>query len=723
MNYRRINAKSIIPIFVLIFSIILCYSLGFSVHAQNYSGSPSEVNVILLLDNTGSMNGNDRSKISIASAKNFIEYLAMARRFSEVAGENVPFINVGVYTFSDEANEICPLTDITNTSKVEDMIRSVNAIEYRASNTGATYYGPALNAAYNALPTAKANCKNIVFLFTDGKPDGKNPNSEENRPDNAVVKLNDSDVEVMVLGLDANQSIDDNAKQLIFRIANETQREEGICTRAGNDQSANGFTKSNYYIANAADETLNQFLSDIASKMIGNASIPVQNNEIIVDKRELVIVNIFKVDKNESNIDYVGLKFGNQAVELEQTDTYPELNGLTDFVDNTFTILYSGRSAFLTMYAPALGKYYLDLPDDVKFDVRYVAIDVAHDYSIDLEIKKEDEVQNESTCFVSITCDGVPVAGLEDKITLKATGSDTLRTNTAEFGSVVYNNLTGKYEVKLTVGLPGEYKVLASFDEAYHTDDNSVSSEQTVTFESKRPPADEVNINVVVNKERMIEFPTEYYPDWPGVSYTSSIANLNPEFVRLTQLDDGSYSIRGISLAEGRIVDKITDTFGNEYVLTYNIKVVQDPLPIILIVGGALTALGALGVVARCKITRPLPGDFALEYDGERFTMITPPKGAAFSAMDVCNKCDSFPTGNMPTNLKNKLKKLKIVTRRVERIGLGDEYGSTTDKIKTYCVKGKKSYHDLNNNPYRIDYKDNEGRTEQFIIEYFDGEQ
>lgn len=53
----------------------------------------------------------------------------------------------------------------------------------------------------------------MVFMFTDGKPDGKDANSVLNRPDEAIKAMSEYDIEVMVLGLNSRQSIDDVAKK------------------------------------------------------------------------------------------------------------------------------------------------------------------------------------------------------------------------------------------------------------------------------------------------------------------------------------------------------------------------------------------------------------------------------------------------------------------------------------------------------------------------------
>lgn len=97
---RRTAAQRIISCVML---FILALSCFLPVAAED-SASPSEVNIVLLLDNTGSMNRNDKNRISVAAAKNFVEYLSETMSIAESFGYDLPDINVGVYAFS-ESNE------------------------------------------------------------------------------------------------------------------------------------------------------------------------------------------------------------------------------------------------------------------------------------------------------------------------------------------------------------------------------------------------------------------------------------------------------------------------------------------------------------------------------------------------------------------------------------------------------------------------------------------
>ena len=125
----------------------------------------------------------------------------------------------------------------------------------------------------------------------------------------------------MVLGLNSRQSIDDVAKKTIYSMANTTQRTEGIAQRPNSDKTQTSFSKANYLIATAINEDLQRFLMDIISEKIG-VKIDKYEGVINVDKREIVIVNIFATSDDIRDIDSVSLFYNNEQVTLTETEEY-----------------------------------------------------------------------------------------------------------------------------------------------------------------------------------------------------------------------------------------------------------------------------------------------------------------------------------------------------------------------------------------------------------------
>ena len=251
----------------------------------------------------------------------------------------------------------------------------------------------------------------------------------------------------------------------------------------------------------------------------------------------------------------------------------------------------------------------------------------------------------------------------------------------------------------------------------YRIENSKISIEKTIAFESNQPPKNETNITLEVNKDQYFAFPTEYYPKWPGVKYTSSIKNQNPDIIGLTENKDGSYVIHGNSVGEGQIVQKLTDEFGNEHVLTYHVKVTPNLLPIFLIVGGALAVLCVLGFIAMNKLTRALPGLFTIEYKGQRYAEIRPPRGTSFSVLDVCNQDADFrDLKDVPEDLIKKLKQEKICMKRIVVTEEDEDGARYPRKVRTYFSKSEKR--DLNNDPLCIEYEERDDQPRDFTLEY-----
>ena len=143
------------------------------------------------------------------------------------------------------------------------------------------------------------------------------------------------------------------------------------CTqRPNSDKTQTSFSKANYLIATAINEDLQRFLMDIISEKIG-VKIDKYEGVINVDKREIVIVNIFATSDDIRDIDSVSLFYNNEQVTLTETEEY--YDPAVDYEDNTFTITQKDRSAYVTMYAPALGEYTIQLPQNVDYIAYYKA--------------------------------------------------------------------------------------------------------------------------------------------------------------------------------------------------------------------------------------------------------------------------------------------------------------------------------------------------------------
>lgn len=653
---RRTAAQRIISCVML---FILALSCFLPVAAED-SASPSEVNIVLLLDNTGSMNRNDKNRISVAAAKNFVEYLSETMSIAESFGYDLPDINVGVYAFSDKATKISDLTDISDQSNRSDILRKIEGIEFEKRNTGATYYGPALRAAYSALPVTKSDCKNMVFMFTDGKPDGKDANSVLNRPDEAIKAMSEYDIEVMVLGLNSRQSIDDVAKKTIYSMANTTQRTEGIAQRPNSDKTQTSFSKANYLIATAINEDLQRFLMDIISEKIG-VKIDKYEGVINVDKREIVIVNIFATSDDIRDIDSVSLFYNNEQVTLTETEEY--YDPAVDYEDNTFTITQKDRSAYVTMYAPALGEYTIQLPQNVDYIAYYKEIEITEEYSVSVEAANITGKPNEGS--ISVTANRIvdgnaesPDGSLLNLIGLKITGETEAHTRSVEFSGLQFNSATGKYDGTFSVGLPGKYKITAVMDEEYVSDSNEkVSSETEIEFVSKTVSDKEQSISIIVGKDKAIDIAADFYTDWIDVGSEHVVASSNSDIASVTE-QDGKAVIHANRKGKCVVTNTITDKFGGNHVIVYNVTVTKNYIPMLIIIAAAILAIVAAAIAVSYLTFNKIRGEFYLKRDGVSESLSSwSVRGRSFTAYDLFAKAGF---NNISTGDERILKKVRI---------------------------------------------------------------
>lgn len=169
-------------VFVLIVSLVSCKpkttrETNFTFTQQEkqislYEKVGSPMDVILLLDQSGSMNGynneppTDPKNLRIAASKYFINNLS---RRSEIE----PFLRISIVNFGTDVpkNNIMPLTTVT--SKPDDQGIHLLTSSLKSLSLGYTSFIKALKVAYGQFTeykTVKEKRKPIIIIFTDGEP-------------------------------------------------------------------------------------------------------------------------------------------------------------------------------------------------------------------------------------------------------------------------------------------------------------------------------------------------------------------------------------------------------------------------------------------------------------------------------------------------------------------------------------------------------------------------
>ena len=162
----KINLKA--AIIVLIGAAIVFAS------GSSYSGDKSSMDVVLVMDSSGSMKKTDPLSLRIPAAKLFISLL----------GEND---RAGVISFSDRSYPIIHLTPVESENNKDKLFK---AIEKISSNGLYTNLHDALNKGIDLLSeNKKAESNQIIILMSDGMMDVGNPDEDRKLVDKIKNEL------------------------------------------------------------------------------------------------------------------------------------------------------------------------------------------------------------------------------------------------------------------------------------------------------------------------------------------------------------------------------------------------------------------------------------------------------------------------------------------------------------------------------------------------------
>ncbi|MDW5300653.1 MAG: vWA domain-containing protein, partial [Sedimentibacter sp.] len=129
------------------------YWVQFDINGEDTTIQPIPLDVVLVLDRSGSMKGNNRIGYLKTAAKNFIDKIL----------ENNTSNRVSILTFSDGDGGYTQTAFTNNDTTLKN---AVNAMEA----DGDTNTGVAFERAKNLLDSANENSKKALVLFTDGAP-------------------------------------------------------------------------------------------------------------------------------------------------------------------------------------------------------------------------------------------------------------------------------------------------------------------------------------------------------------------------------------------------------------------------------------------------------------------------------------------------------------------------------------------------------------------------
>lgn len=183
----------------------------------------NNMDVVLVIDVSGSMKKTDPEKIALEGAKLFVDMM-------ESSGSRV-----GLVAFSDQLVQVYNLTAVNSDSDKKAIKDAIEALQF----SGDTDIGTAVQKAVNMLTTAQDVGNNkMVLFFTDGQidlPKGSPSEAEAEKvsrdnAESAISAASAANIPIYTIGLNVNGGVDTD---LISQMASSTKAKNNIVATAG----------------------------------------------------------------------------------------------------------------------------------------------------------------------------------------------------------------------------------------------------------------------------------------------------------------------------------------------------------------------------------------------------------------------------------------------------------------------------------------------------------
>lgn len=282
---RKAIARCLVMILLLLSMASISYA---SMEASGVSTVTAQsYNIMLLIDKSGSMNGTDGNGLARSAACQFVDQLSMTY------DDLMPVSNVGVKTFDQTTHPILDgaMSELNEANR-DNLKSEINKIVYNISGEGGTDLGVAVYDAAVELQEKKAELsKNMIVMFTDGWSDNVlNEQASLDKMEAAFRIAEDLECEIFIVGLNYQNTIPQEGREEIYKIADRAQIGEGIELAEEDDTNAKG-GKVNYLITDNIGE-VREFYGKIYAQMLNGELEFIDNHEFAVGSggiREAVV--------------------------------------------------------------------------------------------------------------------------------------------------------------------------------------------------------------------------------------------------------------------------------------------------------------------------------------------------------------------------------------------------------------------------------------------------
>lgn len=468
--------------------------------------------VVLVMDESGSMVKADKERLAIEAAKLFVD-------MEKTSGTSIALVEF--------SNQIISTGLIdTNQQQNKNHIKEIlGAVQY--SGTAHTDTGAGLLEAISILENSENENDKAILLFTDGKTDidigtpGRTTEDSINDVNRAVQIANEKGYKIYCIGLNADGKVDEQMLQ-------------NIATTTGGQ----------YKIATNVNE-LPDFFNSIFANMDQSEKQDIDEYDADGNYHDVH----FEIDNSsvmEANIVILSSK---QLEDVILTDPSGNLVNLQENENVTFS--NSAKYSLVKLFYPTIGEWSIQVKG-VSGD--HIKVSLIYNYDIDLAV----DVQNASVVKGRDVVLKAYLVSKGETITDKE-----IYQNLSGYVNVVNKN-TGKVQQE-TLELNEEGDVLmgrfnayecALYDVSVHVEGSGFyrDSEVFSVEASKMPPSIIKNIEGIelqVGKSRQIDL-TQYFEDIDGDSIEFVVQN-NAEFLQ-AELQKGILLLNAELAGNGTIV-------------------------------------------------------------------------------------------------------------------------------------------------------------------------
>lgn len=597
--WRRISAVT--AVLVIIGSILWNAPAAVAASGEDVPGAssaPDAYNIVLLIDQSGSMNTTDPHNLARDAANMFVDSFYVESQLRQADGPEQAASEVAVVAFSEYTQTVMSFEEMSTRKSVNDINAKIRSITHQPPNTGATDLGRAVLKGTELLKKSGDSAKrNTIVLFTDGFTEFPYYSDQERQVKETesahmlragIQAAQEMECEIFVVGLNYEGYIKEAGRREIKEIANSTQIGGGLIHPETTSSAEEGLVN---YLITSTPLGVQHFYEKLFSYLLHTVEpIPVtgliENGwtyyDIPVDTPDIFAVNIYITSATET------------IKRITMRDPDGMFQDLSD-------LARGNGYALLTIRNPQQGTWRIGAEGEVFYNVAYVPFSSAH-----LEIEVRASGSHGNLTVQAFSGSGAVDNGYYNTDAVSFTAKVTSETDGSEFPVELtldesLNAMAGAF----IAPRPGVYMVDATMISAHM----QCSASQRVEFTAV-PVIRPLEIELQQHTETIVDLSGQLPDGWDTALRIDRVECLPEELAEIS-VSDACVTIRGLQRGEASLTVCISDNFGQSWTIPGTVRIIWNTKYLIpvFIVPALLVMLLALAVWRR---TRYVEGQFTV---------------------------------------------------------------------------------------------------------------